>query len=189
MRGMSGRPLRLSTAVVFGRDVAARMQGALAPRPVERFLVRYHLEAIEDSLIKRSARQPTNRQCRPTGKPGLCFGGAAAASGGNMTERQWRAQEALTAKGASGMRGAAWSPGDTGTALAAALAYSCWVDPKGWWRRSRKVALLSVLCRACAPTATSSPTSCDTVTGEARTFGAARPLSRCLAPHATTDRT
>src|SRR5215472_7437538 len=70
MRGMSGRPLRLSTAVVFGRDVAARMQGALAPRPVERFLVRYHLEAIEDSLIKRSARQPTNRQCRPTGHAG-----------------------------------------------------------------------------------------------------------------------
>jgi hypothetical protein len=35
------------------RDVAAQTLGAMAPRPVERVLVQYHLEAIDDPPIKQ----------------------------------------------------------------------------------------------------------------------------------------
>jgi hypothetical protein len=46
-----------------GRDVAAQTPGAMAPRPVERALVQYHIEAIDDLPIKqRASRQLTNRQ-------------------------------------------------------------------------------------------------------------------------------
>jgi hypothetical protein len=166
------------------RDAAARTQGAMAPRPVERVLVRYHHERLWTVQSKRAC---VTDRADQQGTPGLCFGGRGSVmEGANVTVRQSRAG-ARSADVDGVVRNARrrTALAIPETALAAAFARSC-VDPKVWRRRSRKVALLSVLCRACAPTATLSPKSCDSMTaGKARTIGAAR-VAAIVAPNATT---